>query len=143
MFKAQQRSRLILVVAKQQASAASRANFHTNARKSFQFELDAQKADVAPYKVKGFPFKMVYHTTASEIQDFATIEKKETNMCNAINDALKISMAADPKAMVFGEDVAFGGVFRCTVDLLEKFGKGTSHIFLMLTCKNYLNNFLI
>lgn len=24
--------------------------------------------------------------------------------------------------VVFGEDVAFGGVFRCTMDLLEKFG---------------------
>jgi hypothetical protein len=24
---------------------------------------------------------------------------------------------------VFGEDVAFGGVFRCTVGLLEKFGR--------------------
>jgi pyruvate/2-oxoglutarate/acetoin dehydrogenase E1 component len=25
--------------------------------------------------------------------------------------------------MVFGEDVSFGGVFRCTVQLLERFGK--------------------
>ena len=124
MFKAQQRSRVILVVAKQKQASANRANFHTSARNSFKFELDAQKADVAPYKVKGFPHKMVYHTTESEIPNFASIEKKETNMCNAINDALKISMAADPKAMVFGEDVAFGGVFRCTIDLLEKFGKG-------------------
>lgn len=27
------------------------------------------------------------------------------------------------RACVFGEDVAFGGVFRCTVGLLERFGK--------------------
>jgi len=25
--------------------------------------------------------------------------------------------------VVFGEDVAFGGVFRCAVDLRKKFGK--------------------
>lgn len=24
--------------------------------------------------------------------------------------------------MVFGEDVKFGGVFRCTINLLEKYG---------------------
>jgi hypothetical protein len=27
------------------------------------------------------------------------------------------------RALVFGEDVAFGGVFRCTVGLLERFGR--------------------
>jgi len=26
-------------------------------------------------------------------------------------------------AVVFGEDVAFGGVFSCTADLREKYGK--------------------
>jgi len=28
-----------------------------------------------------------------------------------------------PLTVVFGEDVAFGGVFRCAVDLRKKFGK--------------------
>jgi hypothetical protein len=27
------------------------------------------------------------------------------------------------RALLFGEDVAFGGVFRCTVGLLERFGR--------------------
>ena len=27
------------------------------------------------------------------------------------------------RALVFGEDVAFGGVFRCTAGLLTRFGK--------------------
>jgi len=31
-------------------------------------------------------------------------------------------METDPTAVLFGEDVAFGGVFRCSVDLREKFG---------------------
>lgn len=28
-----------------------------------------------------------------------------------------------PRALVFGEDVSFGGVFRCTAGLLQRFGK--------------------
>lgn len=27
------------------------------------------------------------------------------------------------RALVFGEDVSFGGVFRCTAGLLQRFGK--------------------
>jgi 2-oxoisovalerate dehydrogenase E1 component beta subunit len=48
---------------------------------------------------------------------------RETNMCTAINDAMRIAMDKDDKVCVFGEDVSFGGVFRCTVDLVEEFGK--------------------
>jgi 2-oxoisovalerate dehydrogenase E1 component beta subunit len=48
---------------------------------------------------------------------------KPMNFCSAINDALHISLATDPRTIVFGEDVAFGGVFRCTVGLLERFGR--------------------
>ncbi|PVV00869.1 hypothetical protein BB560_004733 [Smittium megazygosporum] len=44
------------------------------------------------------------------------------NMCQAINEALSIAMNNDDKALIFGEDVAFGGVFRCTLDLRSKFG---------------------
>lgn len=44
------------------------------------------------------------------------------NLCTAVNDALHIALASDSNASVFGEDVSFGGVFRCTVGLLDKFG---------------------
>lgn len=40
----------------------------------------------------------------------------------AINNAMQTAMETDPTACCFGEDVAFGGVFRCSVDLREKFG---------------------
>lgn len=47
------------------------------------------------------------------------------NMLQAVNDALITSMTQDEKVMVFGEDVGhFGGVFRATSNLQEKFGKG-------------------
>lgn len=43
-------------------------------------------------------------------------------LLKSINDALDIVLAKDPTAAVFGEDVAFGGVFRATVDLLDRYG---------------------
>jgi len=43
-------------------------------------------------------------------------------MVAAINDALSIAMESEPKTILFGEDVAFGGVFRCSVGLRDKFG---------------------
>ncbi|XP_049860156.1 2-oxoisovalerate dehydrogenase subunit beta, mitochondrial isoform X1 [Schistocerca gregaria] len=45
------------------------------------------------------------------------------NMFQAINSAMDITLNKDPSAVVFGEDVAFGGVFRCTLDLQKKYGK--------------------
>jgi len=43
-------------------------------------------------------------------------------MFQAVNSAMSVAMEENPKTVVFGEDVAFGGVFRCTLDLREKFG---------------------
>lgn len=44
------------------------------------------------------------------------------NLFTAVNDAMRVAMETDPSAIVFGEDVAFGGVFRCSMGLKEKFG---------------------
>ena len=45
------------------------------------------------------------------------------NIIQAVNDALRIQMRADPRVVVIGEDVGkFGGVFRATVGLIEEFG---------------------
>ena len=33
-----------------------------------------------------------------------------------------VAMEADPRTIVLGQDVAFGGVFRCTTGLRERFG---------------------
>ncbi|KAK4881331.1 hypothetical protein RN001_004650 [Aquatica leii] len=48
---------------------------------------------------------------------------EKINMYQAINDALDIILKEDDTAMIFGEDVAFGGVFRCSVNLQEKYGQ--------------------
>ena len=52
-----------------------------------------------------------------------TGETKSMKLVEAIRDALDVSMEKDPSAIVFGEDVAFGGVFRCSVGLREKYGE--------------------
>nr|CAD7393739.1 unnamed protein product [Timema cristinae] len=44
-------------------------------------------------------------------------------MFQAINNALDIALGKDPSAIIFGEDVGFGGVFRCTLGLQDKYGK--------------------
>lgn len=45
------------------------------------------------------------------------------NFFQAVNDAMDIAMGTDQSALVFGEDVNFGGVFRCTMGLADKYGK--------------------
>ena len=45
------------------------------------------------------------------------------NLFQAVNNAMDIALASDPTAIIFGEDVAFGGVFRTTINLQEKYGK--------------------
>ena len=50
------------------------------------------------------------------------VETKKMNLFTAVNDAMRVAMQTDPSAVVFGEDVGFGGVFRCTVGLQEEFG---------------------
>ncbi|MCB0985193.1 MAG: alpha-ketoacid dehydrogenase subunit beta, partial [Ilumatobacter sp.] len=46
------------------------------------------------------------------------------SMIEAIRDAHAIAMERDDRVVVFGEDVGyFGGVFRCTQGLQERFGR--------------------
>jgi 2-oxoisovalerate dehydrogenase E1 component beta subunit len=48
----------------------------------------------------------------------------QMNLLQAINSALITAMTDDEKVMVFGEDVGhFGGVFRATSNLQDRFGK--------------------
>eukprot|EP00189_Rhodosorus_marinus_P003459 CAMPEP_0113959776 /NCGR_PEP_ID=MMETSP0011_2-20120614/4338_1 /TAXON_ID=101924 /ORGANISM="Rhodosorus marinus" /LENGTH=344 /DNA_ID=CAMNT_0000971137 /DNA_START=396 /DNA_END=1430 /DNA_ORIENTATION=+ /assembly_acc=CAM_ASM_000156 len=52
----------------------------------------------------------------------AVTATKRMNLCAAVNDALRTTLKKDDSSIVFGEDVAFGGVFRCTSELREEFG---------------------
>lgn len=58
---------------------------------------------------------------ATESADFSTATRR-MNLFTAVNDALQTTLRKDQTAIVFGEDVAFGGVFRCTTGLAKEFG---------------------
>ncbi|EEQ86833.1 hypothetical protein RJZ56_002443 [Blastomyces dermatitidis] len=47
---------------------------------------------------------------------------KRINLYQSINSALRTALSASDQVLLFGEDVAFGGVFRCSVDLQTEFG---------------------
>ncbi|EGR27395.1 hypothetical protein IMG5_196650 [Ichthyophthirius multifiliis] len=44
------------------------------------------------------------------------------NLYQSVTDALDVALKTDKNALIFGEDVKFGGVFRCTQGLNEKYG---------------------
>jgi len=44
------------------------------------------------------------------------------NLYTTITNTLDIAMETDDNAIIFGEDVKFGGVFRCTMGMNEKYG---------------------
>lgn len=66
---------------------------------------------------------------------------KKMNMFQAINNAMDLALEKDETALVFGEDVAFGGVFRCSMDLQRKYGK--DRIFNTPLCEQGIAGFAI
>ncbi|KAK2734061.1 hypothetical protein FQN55_002929 [Onygenales sp. PD_40] len=58
-------------------------------------------------------------TSAELPQNAAT---KRLNLYQSINSALRTALSTSDQVILFGEDVAFGGVFRCSVDLQTEFG---------------------
>ena len=64
-----------------------------------------------------------HFTYHADVPSSSDGECARMNMFQAINQSMELSLANDPSTVIFGEDVAFGGVFRCTIGLQEKFGK--------------------
>ncbi|GKZ76203.1 hypothetical protein AnigIFM56816_005179 [Aspergillus niger] len=66
------------------------------------------------------------HHTASSLSNHPDLPSNATsksiNFYQAINSALRTALSTSNKVMLFGEDVAFGGVFRCSMDLQTEFG---------------------
>ena len=55
-------------------------------------------------------------------RDITDLPSTKMNLFTALNDSLSIALSTDPTAVLFGQDVAFGGVFRCSSNLRSKFG---------------------
>ncbi|KAF2472490.1 thiamine diphosphate-binding protein [Lindgomyces ingoldianus] len=49
-------------------------------------------------------------------------QTKRINLYTAVNEALRHALQTDERVLVFGEDIQFGGVFRCTMNLATDFG---------------------
>lgn len=69
------------------------------------------------------------------------VPMKRMNLFTAVNDAMRVALQTDPNAVICGEDVAFGGVFRCSVDLKEEFG--ADRVFNTPLCEQGIAGFAI
>ena len=61
-------------------------------------------------------------TVLSKLGLPGTAEVSRQNLFTAINTAISHALRTDDRVLVLGEDVAFGGVFRCTQELSSEFG---------------------
>ncbi|XP_002154798.3 2-oxoisovalerate dehydrogenase subunit beta, mitochondrial isoform X1 [Hydra vulgaris] len=66
-------------------------------------------------------------------------ETKKMNLFQAVTNALDLALETDKTALIFGEDVKFGGVFRCTMGLADKYG--TSRVFNTPLCEQGIVGF--
>ena len=71
---------------------------------------------------------LLHHTSKSCLDNLELPKEtrrsttKRMNLFQAINDALSTALSTDERVLLFGEDVAFGGVFRCSMNLANQFG---------------------
>lgn len=71
---------------------------------------------------------LLHHTSKSALANPELPEHvrkgqtKRVNLYTAVNEALRHALQTDERVLVFGEDIQFGGVFRCTMNLAADFG---------------------
>ncbi|USW48156.1 Putative transketolase-like, pyrimidine-binding domain, thiamine diphosphate-binding protein [Septoria linicola] len=71
---------------------------------------------------------LLHHTSKSALanrelsQEARDGTTSRINLFQAINGALAHALRSDNRVLLFGEDVAFGGVFRCSMNLASEFG---------------------
>ena len=68
-------------------------------------------------------YNTTYHPQSPEPNFTSLGPTTKLNLFTAINSAMQTAMKTDDTAIVFGEDVSFGGVFRCSQNLREEFGE--------------------
>lgn len=114
------------------SAAASRSTLNSVLRRQSSFSSVAAAASWQPRRLdqRGTttttPPQVLSPTTSFSSIDEPNYDTlgptSRLNFFTAINVAMRTAMQTDPTALVFGEDVGFGGVFRCSQDLLEEFG---------------------
>lgn len=71
-------------------------------------------------EMEKFDFSDKLNVTELGLKEPNNLQKM--NLFTAISNSLDIALETDNSAIIFGEDVKFGGVFRCTMGLNEKYG---------------------
>lgn len=72
---------------------------------------------------------LLHHTSKSALANPELSEEARNggssriNLFQAINQTMAHALRTDPNVILFGEDVAFGGVFRCSMNLQTEFGE--------------------
>jgi 2-oxoisovalerate dehydrogenase E1 component beta subunit len=72
---------------------------------------------------------LLHHTAKSALanpeltEDVRNGGTSRINLFQSINQSMAHALRTDPKVILFGEDVAFGGVFRCSMNLQTEFGE--------------------
>ncbi|KAI9651591.1 MAG: hypothetical protein M1829_002599 [Trizodia sp. TS-e1964] len=94
---------------------------HTNVRMHSRLHSSNARLNL-PIDFSNSP--LLHHDISrSELSDDAKRSPtKRLNLFQAINEALATALAQDERVLLFGEDVAFGGVFRCSTNLASQFG---------------------
>lgn len=118
------------------SSFLSHRHFIRVARLPLRSRLECRKASSAANKARlntpiDFDATPLLHHTAkaalSNTLPSANLSSSSTtsrlNLFQAVNAALSHALQSDPRVLVFGEDVAFGGVFRCSMNLATDHGQ--------------------
>ena len=102
---------------------SSRLFDHTRQRRQYSSHPPHVRLNL-PIDYSNHP--LLHQSTSSLQQSSSEIPKSSptsrTNLFQAINSALTHALRTDERVLVFGEDVAFGGVFRCSMNLATEFG---------------------
>lgn len=89
--------------------------------------IDIPKISISPWKkliqIRGFHETKQASSIIPTTNNVKTDDLEEMTLLAAINNALDHALERNHNAITFGEDVAFGGVFRCTKGLQEKYGR--------------------
>ncbi|KAF2205361.1 thiamine diphosphate-binding protein [Delitschia confertaspora ATCC 74209] len=104
--------------------------FHSRCPHRSQFRLSSSIPEGArlnlPIDFESTP--ILNHTSQSALNnpelspESRKSKTKRINLYTAVNEALRHALSTDERVLVFGEDVQFGGVFRCTMNLATEFG---------------------
>jgi len=67
--------------------------------------------------------KGAFESAPAEPNIDALLPKTNMNLVTSINQTLARILEKDSSTILFGQDISFGGVFRCTINLQNKYGK--------------------